>query len=277
MRNLRKYGFSTDNKVFVVAEIGINHGGNVETAKRLIDSASKTGVDAVKFQTYITEKRVPKDSPLFNILKECQLPFKVFKELKSYSEERNLEFFSTPFDEESLGCLNDIGCNLFKVASFDVVNHKLLSKIASLGKTVIMSVGMSNLDEIKEAYEILRSKTDKIAILHCISAYPTKEQDANLSAIYVLKNKFDCIIGQSDHGNDIAVSLFAVAAGAQVIEKHFMTDEKMRCVDAPVSITEKKMRKMTEEIRRIENILGNAEFGIREAEKNCKILRRYCK
>ncbi len=277
MKDLKKYGLRTENKCFVVAEIGINHGGNIETAKRLIESASKTGVDAVKFQTYITEKRVPKDSPLFSILKECELPQKAFKELKRYSEEHGLEFFSTPFDEESLSCLNELGCNLFKVASFDVTNHRFLSQIASLGKTVVMSVGMSNLDEIKEAYEILRSKTDKIAILHCISAYPTKEKDANLSAIYVLKNKFDCIIGQSDHRDDIAISVLAVVAGAQIIEKHFMIDEKMRCVDAPVSITEKKMKKMIEEIRKIENILGNAEFGIREAEKDCKILRRYSK
>ena len=130
MKNLKKYGFSTDNKVYVIAEIGLNHGGDINTAKQLIDSASRTGVDAVKFQTYLTEKRVPKNSPIFDILKKCELPFEAFKELKDYTETYNIEFFSTPFDEESVDFLESINCALYKVASFDVVNYKLLSKIA---------------------------------------------------------------------------------------------------------------------------------------------------
>ncbi|HJZ22997.1 MAG TPA: N-acetylneuraminate synthase family protein, partial [Candidatus Babeliales bacterium] len=235
---MKKYGFSTDNKVYVIAEIGLNHGGDINTAKRLIDSASRTGVDAVKFQTYLTEKRVPKNSPIFDILKKCELPFEAFKEIKDYTETYNIEFFSTPFDEESVDFLESINCALYKVASFDVVNYKLLSKIADTKKTIIMSVGMANLSEIEEAFKILNNKTKKLAILHCISAYPTKEEDANLSAVYTLKEKFDCVIGQSDHTNGIIVPVYAVAAGAQVIEKHYKIDENMNCVDAPVSISE---------------------------------------
>ena len=273
MRNLKEYGFLTDN-VYVIAEIGLNHWGNIDTAKTLIDSAAKTGVDAVKFQTYLTEKRVPTNSPIFDILKKCELPFKAFKELKDYAEKYKVEFFSTPFDEESIDFLESIDCALYKIASFDVVNHKLLSKIADTKKTIIMSVGMANLSEIEEAFKILNNKTKNLAILHCISAYPAKEEDVNLSAIYTLKDKFDCIIGQSDHTNGIIVPVYAVAAGAQVIEKHYKIDENMNCVDAPVSISEDQMKELVLKIRKLEKILGDGELGIREAEVECKIFRR---
>lgn len=275
MKELRNFGLNTNNNVFIVAEIGINHGGNINIAKRLIDSVSKTGADAVKFQTYITEKRTYKDSSIFDILKKCELPFDAFQELKEYTKQYNLEFFSTPFDEESIKYLKSIDCNLYKIASFDVVNHKLLTKIADIRKTVIMSVGMSDLNEIKKAYKILKSKTNKIAILHCISAYPTKEEDANLAAIYILKENFDCVIGQSDHTNDIVVPLYAVAAGAQVIEKHYKIDNKMNCIDDAFSITEEQMKKLVNEVRRIERIWGEGTVKLTEAQNGCKIYRRH--
>ena len=275
IKNLKEYGFNTNNRTYVIAEIGINHRGDVEIAKQLIDSAVRAGVDAVKFQTYITEKRAPKgNDEIFKILKELELPFKAFKELKEYASQYKVDFFSTPFDEESVEYLESIGTDLYKIASFDVVNHKLLKEVAKTGKPVILSVGMSNLDEIKKAYEILKEGTKNIALLHCISAYPTKEEDAKLSNIYKLQQEFDCIIGQSDHTNDIAVPLYAVAAGAQVIEKHYKIDENFECIDAPVSITEDQMSKMVKEIRRIEKVFGDEEFGLREAEKGIEVFRR---
>ena len=275
MKILRDFGYDTSNKVYVVAEIGINHGGDIAIAKQLIDSAARTGADAVKFQTYITEKRVTADSPIFDLLKKCELPFEVFGELKDHADKHGVEFFSTPFDEESVDLLESIDVGIYKVASFDVVNHHLLNKISSTGKTIIMSVGMSNLDEIKNAYKILCAKTNNIALLHCVSAYPTNEKDANLSAIYKLKDSFDCIIGQSDHTNDIQVPLYAVANGAQVIEKHYRIDGDMDCVDAPVSISEKQMAKMVKEIRRLEKILGEGDLGVRKAEADTVVYRRF--
>ena len=275
MKALKDYGFNTNNKVYIIAEIGINHGGSIDVAKELIDSAAKTGADAVKFQTYITEKRVAADSPIFDILKGCELPFNIFFELKDYAEKQGLDFFSTPFDEESVDILESIDVGIYKVASFDVVNHKLLRQIATTGKTVIMSVGMSNLDEIKNAYEILNTKTTNIALLHCISAYPTSEEDANLSVIHGLRKIFDCIIGQSDHTNGIQVPLYAVAAGAQVIEKHYRISEEMDCVDAPVSITEAQMTQMIDEIRRLEKIFGEGDLGVRKAENDTVTYRRF--
>ena len=139
-----------------------------------------------------------------------------------------------------------------------------------------MSVGMSKLDEIKKAYNVIKkNKKNKISLLHCISSYPTPEKDANLKCLNVLKSIFNCDIGQSDHTNDIFVPLCAVAMGATIIEKHFMIDKNMKCVDKPVSITEKQMRELVNNIRRFESTLGTNFFGVRKVEKNTKIFRRY--
>lgn len=278
IKRLKDYGFKTENRTYVIAEIGINHGGDIDIAKKLIESAARTGVDAVKFQTYLTEKRAPKgNQAIFDILKKCELPLAAFKELKRHAEGQKVAFFSTPFDVESIKCLESIGCEMYKISSFDVVNQQLLKAVASMGKTVVMSVGMSELQEIKAAYKILRQKTNQIAILHCISAYPTQEKDANLSVIYELREAFDCVIGQSDHTPKIVVPLYAVAAGAQVIEKHYKIDDRMQCVDAPVSITEKQTGMMVAEIRRIETMFGNGQMGLRQAEKGAEIFRRISK
>lgn len=278
IKKLKDHGFNTANRTYVIAEIGINHGGNISLAKSLIASAALTGADAVKFQAYITEKRAPKGNQvIYDILKRCELSFTAFKELKEYSSRYNVDFFCTAFDKESLDGLENIKCDLYKVASFDVVNHKLLSVVASTGKPVILSVGMADLDEIEKAYNILKNGTDKIALLHCISAYPTRPEDANLAAIYTLQNKFDCVIGHSDHTNDILVPLYAVAAGAQIIEKHFKIDKNMDCVDAVVSITAAQMKQLVEETRRIEQIFGDGEFGVRKVEKDITPFRRHTK
>lgn len=274
MKNLKSYGFKTENRTYIIAEIGINHNGDINLAKKLIESAARSGVDAVKFQTYLTEKRVPKDSPFFEILKKCELPFKSFLELKQYAEKFNVEFFSTPFDEESVDYLESININLYKIASFDIVNTNLLHKIAKTLKPIILSVGMSNIKEIKNAFETIKAHNKNIALLHCISSYPTHENDSNISVIHKLKESFDCVIGQSDHTNDIQVPLYSVCCGAQILEKHYMIDENMKCIDSPVSITEKKMYKLVEETRRIEKIMGSPIPEIRDCEKGALIFRR---
>ena len=275
IKKLKDFGFNTDNRTYIIAEIGINHRGDINIAKQLIDSAVRSGVDAVKFQTYITEQRAPKgNDEVFKILKDLELPFEAFKELKEYTKQYDVDFFSTPFDKESVDYLESIGMDLYKIASFDIVNHQLLREVAKTGKPVIMSVGMSNLNEIEEAYNILKNGTNNIAILHCISSYPTIEKDSNLSNIYKIQKQYDCIIGQSDHTNDIKVPIYAAAAGAQILEKHFKIDDDFECVDAPVSITEIQMKKMVEEVRDLEKIFGNEDFGLREAEKGVGIFRR---
>lgn len=276
IKDLKQFGFKKSSRTHVVAEIGINHGGDIEVAERLIISAARAGADSVKFQTYITEKRVPgkEQKAIFDILKKCELPFDAFTRLKECAEENSVEFFSTPFDEESIDFLESIDVHMHKVASFDVVNHAFLRRLADTKKIIIMSTGMANLSEIDSAYGILSSQNKNIALLHCVSSYPLKDSDANLAAIYELQGRYDCVIGYSDHTSGIEVPLLAVAAGAQVIEKHFKINEKMNCVDAPVSISEQQMRTLVEEIRRLESIFGDGELGMSEAEKGTAVFRR---
>jgi N,N'-diacetyllegionaminate synthase len=276
MKKLSDHGFKTENKTYVIAEIGINHGGNLDVAKRLIDSASKTGCDAVKFQTYKTELRAPKGNhAIFDMLKKCELPFSNFEVLKNHAQGYGLDFFSTPFDDESVDYLESINTDLYKVASFDIVNKALLRKIATTGKPVIMSVGMSNLSEIEVAYDIF-DETNNLSLLHCVSAYPTNEVDANLAAISVLKSKFPkVVVGQSDHTSGIKVPLYAVALGAQIIEKHYRIDDKMDCIDAPVSISEQQMSDLVSQVRELEVILGEGRVSLSDVEKNSTIFRRF--
>jgi N,N'-diacetyllegionaminate synthase len=275
IKKLKQFGINTDNRTYIIAEIGINHGGNLELAKRLIESASKTGVDAVKFQTYLTEKRAPMgNQEIFDILKKCELPFESFLKLKECSLSNGVEFFSTPFDKESIDYLQSIDVGLYKVASFDVVNLELLRDLSKTGKPIIMSVGMANRQEIETAYKTLNERIHKIALLHCVSSYPLDEKDANLSAIYELQDAYDCIIGYSDHTPNIVTSLMAAAAGAQVIEKHYRLDIGMDCIDAPVSITENQTKKMVEEIRTLEDVFGEGKLCMSEPEKGTSIFRR---
>ena len=276
MKNLKEYGFNTDNKTYVIAEIGINHGGDLDLAKRMIDSASKTGCDAVKFQTYLTEQRAPKgNQEVFDILKKCELPFTDFEKLKNHADSYGIDFFSTPFDRESIEYLESIGTEIYKIASFDVVNKSLLRDLSKTGKSIIMSVGMANFQEIMEAYEILITKVKGLAILHCVSAYPTNEDNANLMVINELLGKFpNCVIGQSDHTPGIKVPLYAVAAGAQIIEKHYKIEDDMDCVDAPVSISENMMKNLVSEIRSLENIMGDSKLQLTKPEEGSLIFRR---
>ena len=274
---LRDYGFNTDNSTYIIAEIGINHGGNIETAKRLIESAAKTGCDAVKFQTYITEKRVSQEkNGLFNLLKECELPFSDFNKLKRHSNDFGLEFFSTPFDKESLEYLESIDTNIYKIASFDVVNKSLILALSATEKTIIISVGMASYDEIKEAFDLLDVNDNKIAILHCVSAYPADEKDANLRVINSLQDKYNsCVIGYSDHTSGIKTALYSVAAGAQIIEKHYKISNNMDCIDASVSITEQDMSCLVDETRMLEIMLGSGDKRLVDAEKEITQFRRY--
>ena len=278
MKTLKEIGIKSSYATHIIAEIGINHGGNIELAKKLIDSAHRAGVDSVKFQTYLTEKRTKPGSPIFDILKKCELSFDAFKELKDYSDKKGIIFFSTPFDNESIEYLETINCPFYKIASFDLVNKPFLEKIAKTTKPVILSVGMSNINEIETAVNILSKNTNKIALLHCISAYPTKEEDANLAAIHTLREKFgNYLIGHSDHTDGIKIPLFAVSAGAKIIEKHFKISADMDCVDAPVSITEEQMKQLVKETRALEKIMGDGIPELTAAQKEIEQYRRYSK
>lgn len=274
--SLKSFGLNTNNDTYIIAEIGINHGGDLKKAEKLIDSASRTGCDAVKFQTYKTSDRAPKDNKsIFEILKKCELKLDDFKYLKTYSENKNLDFFSTPFDKESSDYLIDIGVKILKISSFDLSNKLFLKDILKKNITIILSTGMAELNEIEVAYNILSNENKNIILLHCVSSYPTLEKDSNLLNILALKDKFkNVIVGQSDHTNDIKVPLYAVALGARVIEKHFMISKNDKCVDAPVSIDENQMKTLVREVRKLEEIKGKPTFGLTDSQKNSLIFKR---
>lgn len=273
--SLRDLGLAAAHPTYVIAEIGLNHGGDLDKARLLIDSAARAGVDAVKFQTYVSEKRAPAGMPaVLDLLRSLELPFSAFAKLKAHADAARVDFFSTAFDAESVECLEAIGCAMYKVASFDVVNKELLRAVAATGKPVLMSVGMAGLEEIREAYALLRRGAGRVALLHCVSAYPLAEENAELAAIHRLRQEFDCPVGYSDHTPGIRVPLYAVAAGARILEKHYKLDEAFDCIDAPVSITEAQMAELVAETRRLERILGQGRLGVREAEAGTVVFRR---
>ena len=267
---LKKYS----KKTFIIAEIGINHEGNMNEAYKLIRAAKKSGADAVKFQTYITENRTKKDSPIFEILKKCELDFSNFLKIKKFCKELGIFFFSTGFDRESVDfLLGDLKLPLIKIASFDSSNLDLINKIKKYSSDVIVSLGMSKVTEIDPLVKKL-SKNRNLGLLHCVTSYPIKENESNLSVIHTLRKKYNNIIGYSDHTKGILVPTLAVASGAKIIEKHFMLNKNDKCVDSPVSIDQFEFKKMVQEIRKVEAIMGDNKINIRQVEKKFLFLKR---
>lgn len=263
------------NKNFLIAEAGINHNGNLKTALKLVDTAKKSGADAIKFQTYITEKRVNKKyHKIFRILKKCELPFNDFKIIHDYCKKKKITFFSTPFDIESVNFLDSIGVKLFKVASFDIGNNELINEIVKKRKKTIISTGMASFSEIRKVYKKFKKHNTEIALLHCVSSYPNKDETSYLSNINLLKKKFDCEIGISDHTNQIKIPIYGNLLGANIIEKHLKINHSHRCVDSPVSITGAQMKNLKNELNKIKIIINKPKFGVRKSEKGTVIFRR---
>lgn len=277
-------------RVFIIAEAGINHNGNIEIAKKLVDVASEAGADAVKFQSFKAEKLVSRnakkaeyqknttdksESPL-DMLKRLELDFKNHKELISYCGKRNIIFLSSPFDLESIDLLNRLGVEIFKIPSGEINNLPYLRKIGKLKKKVILSTGMSTLDEIKDALDILRENgTTDIIVLHCNTEYPTRVEDVNLRAMETIRRTFNIEVGYSDHTLGIEVPIAAVAMGAAVIEKHFTLDKNMEGPDHKASLEPNELREMVRAIRNIERALGDGIKKPSNSElKNVNIVRK---
>jgi len=280
-------------KTLIIAEAGVNHNGNLDIAKKLIDVASNAKVDFIKFQTYKTKNLVSSNAKMadyqiknissnlsqFEMLKKLELSFSDFQELISYSKSKKIGFLSSPFDIESIDYLNKLEIDFIKIPSGEITNFPYLEKIASISKKVILSTGMSTLKEIESALDILTSKNLKkkdITLLHCNTEYPTPFVDVNLKAMENLKNHFDIMVGYSDHTLGIEVPIAAVALGACVIEKHITLDSKMEGPDHFASIEPKQLDSMVKSIRNIETaISGN---GIKEPSnselKNINIVRK---
>lgn len=277
------------NKVFVIAEAGVNHNGSVETAKELIDAAVSAGADAVKFQTFKAESLVCRDAKKaeyqlettdkmetqFAMLKRLELTAEIHQELLKYCNEKEIMFLSTPFDIESAKMLVDMGVCIIKIPSGEITNFPYLREIAKYRKKVILSTGMSDFEEVKCALEVLRKNgTDDIILLHCNTQYPTPLSDVNLSAMIEMREKLKVPVGYSDHTQGIEAPLAAVALGACVVEKHFTLDKRMKGPDHKASLDPCELKKMVDGIRKVEQILGNGIKQVSRSEKDNRLIVR---
>jgi N,N'-diacetyllegionaminate synthase len=270
-----KKKFFRFDKNFLIAEAGINHNGKLKTALKLVDVAKKSGADAIKFQTYITEKRINKKyKKIFAILKKCELSHKEFKELNDYCIMKKITFFSTPFDIESVDFLESLKVKVYKIASFDIGNFELINRVILTKKPTIISTGMAKLKEISRVYSSFKKKNIELALLHCVSSYPNKDINSYLANIEFLKDKFKCPIGISDHTNDIKVPIYGNLLGAKIIEKHLKINIKQKCVDSPVSITGSQFKELKNEIEKIILMKKKVSFGVRKEEKGSIIFKR---
>ena len=261
--------------VFIIAEAGVNHNGSIELAKKLIDVASKSGANAVKFQTFKAEKLVSKNAKKanyqkqttnkaesqFDMLKKLELDLDIHKELISYCKTKNIMFLSTPFDHDSIELLSDLGLEIFKIPSGEITNLPYLRHIGKLNKKVILSTGMADIGEIEDALDILinaGTKKENITVLHANTMYPTPMEDVNLKAMVTIGNTFDIAFGYSDHTLGIEVDIAAVAMGACCIEKHFTLDCTMEGPDHKASLEPDELKSMVSAIRNIELALGSS-------------------
>ena len=271
------------NKIFVIAEAGVNHNGSLVKAKKLIDIASYCGADAIKFQLFKVNENILKSSrkldyvkknfktklSMYDIIKKLEFSFQDFTILKKYCFRRNIEFMLSCFDTTSVNILKKLKVKKIKIPSGEITNYPLLKKIASLNKPVILSTGMANINEIKSAVKLLNKfgiPKEKITVLHCNTYYPTEMKDLNLNVLISFKKIFKNI-GLSDHSLDTDVPLAAIGAGSKIIEKHFTINRKLSGPDHKSSLEPKELKIMIQKIRKIEVALGAKEKKITQSEK----------
>ena len=276
--------------VFIVAEAGVNHNGNLEMAKQLADAALEAGADAVKFQTFKSERLVSISAPKafyqlketepresqFAMLKRLELSFSDFRNLSNYCQKKKILFFSTPFDKESLDFLNELDVPVFKIGSGEITNLPFLEYAARKRKPIILSTGMSQLDEIEQAVRIIRDVgCNQLVLLHCVSDYPADPAEVNLRAIKTMIESFKLPIGYSDHTVGVDIAIAAVAVGACVIEKHLTIDQTLPGPDHRASLEPGEFKMMVTKIRTVELALGHGRKVPTASElENRKIIGR---
>jgi N-acetylneuraminate synthase/N,N'-diacetyllegionaminate synthase len=276
--------------VFIIAEAGVNHNGDVRLAKKLVDAAKDAGSDAVKFQAFKTERVVTKyaekaeyqkettgpNKSQYTMIKRLELKNEEIRELYNHAKKNNIIFLSSAFDKESVNLLDNLGVPAFKVPSGEITNFPLLRHIAEKKKPIILSTGMSTIDEIKEALEVIREKgVEDIVPLHCVTSYPAKIEDINLRVIEMLRHKFKLPIGFSDHTLGITTPIAAAALGATLIEKHFTLDKTLPGPDHRASLEPHELKEMIRAIRAVEKALGDGIKRLTEDEERIKkVVRR---
>ena len=261
--------------VFIVAEAGINHNGSIKIAKKMIYEAKRAGADAIKFQTFKADDLAASNSKFYKIFKNLEFDERDFKELLTYAKKCKIIFFSTPFSEQAVDTLEKLKVPLFKIASGDLTHIPLLKYTAKKKKPMIISSGLADIVEVKNAVSAIKSqRNNKIIILHSVSAYPTPPEQTNLNVIKTLKNEFCYPIGFSDNGPDILVPTTAVAVGAKVIEKHFTLDRKMKGPDQNFSADPNQFTLLVKRIREIEKILGDGKKRPQPSELDNRVNAR---
>lgn len=278
------------NPCYVIAEMSANHGQDKEKALEIIEAAKRAGADAVKLQTYTPDTMtIDCDSELFQmgdhklwgektlyqLYKDAYTPWEWHEDLKKKADQVGITLFSTPFDATSVDFLEEAGVDVYKVASFELVDDPLLKKIASTRKPIIMSAGMATLDEIEHALEILKKNgAGEIALLKCVSAYPALPEEMNLAVIADMKKKFSCPAGLSDHTVGSAVAVTAVALGANVIEKHFKLNKEDDTCDSAFSSSADEFKQMVDDIRIAEKSIGKCDYERTAQEADSLRFRR---
>jgi len=274
---------------FFVAEISANHNGSLLHAKKLISIAKKYGADAVKLQTYTPDTLTIKSNKpdfkirgglwngkiLWDLYAKAQTPFEWHKELFDYAKQLKIICFSTPFDETAVDLLESLNCPFYKVASFEMNHIPLIKKIAQTKKTIIISTGMANIQEIDMAYKTAKKNGAKeIILLYCVSNYPSKISDFNFNNIKILKERYKCKIGFSDHLTDNKIVAAAIAAGAEVIEKHIALDNQKKGFDLAFSLKGKEIKNYVQAIKNTSLIMGKKYFYRSKSENQSKQFRR---
>lgn len=275
---------------YIIAEIGSNHNGSLETAQSLIDIAKESGCDAVKFQSYTAdglysiytprisemEGRSKSGETPYELIKRIQMPVEWHSLLKEYCDKVGIAFCSTPFDESMVDVLESVNTPFYKVASYEISHYPMLAKVARTGKPVILSTGNSSLADIEKAFDILEKNGCKAyALLHCVSQYPAKYEDINLRCLTTLRTAFDCVVGFSDHTMDFISSVIAVGMGASIIEKHITLDKSHFGPDHPFSLEPNELKEFVSAIRSAELILGSpVKRVLKSEEENHRIGRR---
>lgn len=257
---------------FIIAEAGVNHNGNMDVARELIDAAYEAGADAIKFQNFHTDKLILSDvdkapyqkerlgntGSQYDMLKTLELQDGQTQMLKEYCTKKGIIFLSTPFEKDSLDFLCDLNVAAIKVAATDATNIHFLRQVASKGKPIILSAGMCYLEEIKKALQAIHSINKQVILLQCTANYPIEDGEVNLNVINTFREEFDVLIGYSDHSKGIGAAPYAVAMGAKLIEKHFTLDKNMAGPDQQASVTPKELCELVKQVRKVEEYLGSS-------------------
>lgn len=273
------------NRIYVIAEAGLNHGGNKERALALVRAAKWAGADAVKFQTFRADRLAStkpgalghvKDQPnLQELFKKLELTFDTFRALHKEAARIGIEFLSTPFDEESADFLHQLGVSAFKIASGDITHRPLIEHVSGKGKPVLLSTGMSTAEEIERAIDWIHTRgNEQVVLLHCVSSYPARQEELNVKSVQYLRDRFGIPVGFSDHSVGTLGSVVAVSVGAQVIERHFMIETRGDMPDHAVSMDAKTLKGHIEGLRTISGILGERGKFATEAESRNKTASR---